>query len=118
MSVFRRRGRKGAVRRQVEVAQQLVHEALHLDQVAQGVGLGGADGAGVAHLGQQLGDDIVVGLDLVGQQRCAQELLERVDRAVQELEHQQRLDLGRGRQEEEQVRMAKTENERRRVGVG
>jgi hypothetical protein len=54
----------------------------------------------------------------VGQERRAQELLEGVDDAVQELEDQEWFDLGRGRQEEEEVRMAETENERRWVGVG
>jgi len=37
---------------------------------------------------------------------------------VQELEHQQRLDLGRSGQEKEEVRMAEAEDEGRRVGVG
>lgn len=105
------------VRRQAQVAQELIHETLDLDQVAQGIRLGGANGAGIAHLGQELGDDIVVGLDLVGQQGRPEELFERVDDTVEELEREERLDIGRGRQQKEEIRMGQAEDQGRRGGV-
>jgi hypothetical protein len=104
--------------RQTQVPQQLPHPALNLDDVPQRVGLRGADQARVAHLGQQLRDDIVAGLDARSHQRGAEKVLERVDDAVQKLESEQRLELGRRGREEEQVGLgaqAKDERGRGRV---
>lgn len=64
----------GRVRGETDVAQQVLDGVRGLDDVAQGVALGVGDYAGVAHLAEQLGDDIVVGLDLGGQQWRAQEV--------------------------------------------
>lgn len=55
------------VRWEVQVPEELPHEAFHLNQVAQRIGFGRIDSAGVAHLCEKLGHDIVVALDLVGQ---------------------------------------------------
>lgn len=100
---------------QVDAPQELAHPPLRLDNLSQGVGLGGAYGSSIAHLDEELGDDIVVVLDLDGEERGANELLERIDDTVQELEHQQRLDLGGGCREVEEVRVREAEDEGRWV---
>lgn len=102
---------------QAQVSEQLAHEAFHLDQVAQGIWLCRVDVAGIAHLGQELGGDIVAGLDLLGVEGGAEEVFERVDDAVEELEHEQRLDLGRRGDEEKEVGMDEAEDEGGRVGI-
>lgn len=55
------------IRGEVQVPEELSHEAFYLDQVAQRIGFCCVDGAGIAHLCEKLGHDIVVALDLVGQ---------------------------------------------------
>lgn len=103
---------------QVDATKQLPHPALHLDHLPQGIRLRGANGARVAHLGEQLRDDIVAVLDLEGNEGRAGELLEGIDDAVQELEDEKGLDLEGGRGEEEEVAVDEAEDEGRRVGVG
>ena len=79
---------------QVQVPKKFPHKAFDFDQIAQRIRLCGIDSAGIAHLGQELGRDIVVVLDLVRQQRGAKKILERIDDAVEELEDEKGLDLG------------------------
>ena len=55
------------IRGEVQVSEELPHEAFHLNQVAQGIGFCSVDGAGIAHLCEKLGYDIIVALDLMGQ---------------------------------------------------
>jgi len=80
--------------RQVQVPKKFPHEAFDFDQVAQCIWLCRIDSAGIAHLGQELGRDIVVVLNLVRQQRRAKKILERIDDAVEELQDEKGLDLG------------------------
>jgi hypothetical protein len=54
----------------------------------------------------------------VGQQGRPQELLKGIDDPVQELQHEERLDLGRRGHEKEEVCVSKAEDEGRRVCVG
>ena len=104
--------------RQAQISEQFPHEPLHLDEIPQGIWLCCVDVAGIAHFGQELGGDIVVGLDLVGEDGCAEEFFERVDDAVDELENEEGLDLGGGCDEKEKVPMCKAEDEGGRVRVG
>ncbi|GAO18087.1 hypothetical protein UVI_02059790 [Ustilaginoidea virens] len=103
---------------QAYASQQLAHPPFHFDILPQGVGLGRADDAGIAHLRQQLGHHVVVVLNLGREQRGADEVLKGIDDAVQELEDEERLDFrGRGREEQE-VGVGQAEDEGRRAGVG
>lgn len=111
-------GAEGHQPRETEAAQELVHPAFLLHNLPQGIGFRRADRPRIAHLRQQLGDDIVVVLDLDGQDRRADEVLEGIDDAVEELEDEERLDLGGRRDEEQEVRVSQAEDESRRVRVG
>lgn len=104
--------------RQGDAAKQLAHPSLNLDQIPQRVGFRRVDRPRVAHLIEQLRDDIVVALNLVRQQRGAEELLKDVDDAVDEFEDEQGLDLGGRGGQEQQVGVLEAEDERRRVRVG
>lgn len=85
---------------QADAAQELAHPALHFNHLPQRIGLRRADSSRVAHLSEQLRDDIVVGFDLDRQERRAHEVFQGIDDAVQELEDEERLDLGGGGGEE------------------
>lgn len=59
---------------QAHATQQALHEVGRLDDVSQGIGLGAGNDAAVDHLTEQLGNDIIVALDLACQQRRTQEV--------------------------------------------
>lgn len=79
--------------RQIDAPEQLAHPAFYLDNLSKSVWLRRADIPRIAHLGKQLGNDIVVGLDLDCQQRRPDEVFKDIDNAVQKFEHQQWFNL-------------------------
>jgi hypothetical protein len=99
------RARRGA--RQSDSAQQALHQTRRIHDVAQGVRFGAGDDA-----------DVVVGLNLARQQGRAQEVLEHIGDAVQELEDLEGLCVRGAWAQEEQLVLDNRVEQRGRVGVG
>jgi hypothetical protein len=72
---------------QVDASEKFAHPSFDLDNLSQCVWLRRTDCTSVAHLRQQLSNDIVVVFELDGQERRANEVFQRIDDPVQELEH-------------------------------
>lgn len=85
------------------MSEQLSNQASNLDILPKSVWLCVADGTSIADLTQQLRYDIVVVLDLVGQQRRAKEVLEDINDSVNKLEQCERILVCTARTEEECV---------------
>jgi hypothetical protein len=80
--------------RQVQVPQQLPHQALHLNQISQRIRFCCTNSAGIAHLCQELRNHIIVTFYFMWQHRPAKKVFEDIDHPMKELERKQRLDLG------------------------
>lgn len=110
------RARCGA--RQPHAAQQALHQRGGIDQIAQRIRLGAAYDAAIDHFVQQLGDDIVIALDLGREQRGAEVVFEHIGDAVQELEDLEGIGVGGTRGQEEQLVLDNRVEQRGGVGGG
>lgn len=95
-----RLGKKRCLPWEVNAAQQLPHPPLDLDGLSQSIGFCCSYDAGIAHLCKQLSNHIVVVFDLDRKERGTEEVFKDVDHAVEELEHEKRLNFCGGCREE------------------
>lgn len=108
----------GDLPRQSNMSQQLSNQASNFDILPKSVWLGVADGTSIADLTQQLRYDIVVVLDLVGQQRRAKEVLQDINDSVNKLEQCERILVCTARTEKECVRVVYRRYYRGRRQIG
>lgn len=75
--------------RQPDTSQQFPHPSRHFYHLLYGIGLCVTYDARIAHFMEKLCNHIIVCLHLRREKRCTNEILEYINHAVQELQHQQ-----------------------------
>lgn len=112
-------GKAGAdVRWQPKAAKEITHPARLLDHLPQSIGLSIRHCPRIANLPDDLDHNIVRRVNLRGEERRAEEVLERVGHAMQELDDKERFDVGRSGAEEEQPVLGDGADECGRIDVG
>lgn len=99
--------------RQPNSTQQLPHPSRHFYHLLYSIGLRVTYDARIAHFMEKLCNHIIVRLYLGREQRCTNKILEYINNAMQELQHQEGLRVDFGEREKQQVRLDDREHRHR-----